>query len=90
MIKENYLKELNGRLSELAEKHGVPIGELRIDHEYCAVCSVEFPYDMACEYWDQITAIEDELEKFVGVDEVYDPSRDDGIYKGQVCIASRG
>ena len=83
MIKEDYLKELNGRLSELAEKHGVPIGELRIDHEYCAVCSVEFPYDMACEYWDQITAIEDELEKFVGVDEVYDPSRDDGIYKGQ-------
>lgn len=83
MIKEDYLKELNGRLSELAEKYGVPIGELRIDHEYCAVCSIEFPYDMAIEYGDQITAMEDELERFVGVDEVYDPSRDDGICKGQ-------
>ena len=83
MIKEDYLKELNGRFAELAEKHGVPIGELHINHGYCAVCEVEFPYEMACEFRDQVTAIGDELEKFVGVDEVYDPSRDYGICKGQ-------
>ena len=83
MIKEDYLKELNGRLSELAEKHGVPIGELRIDHGYCAECEVEFPYEMASEYWDQISLLTDELEKFVGIHDIYDPSRDDGLRKGQ-------
>lgn len=83
MIKEDYLKELNGRLSELAEKYGVPIGELRIDHGYCAECEVEFPYEMASEYWDQISLLTDEFEKFVGIHDVYDPCRDDGLRKGQ-------
>ena len=83
MIKEDYLKELNGRFAELAEKHGVPIGELRIDHGYCAECEVEFPYEMASEYWDQISSLTDELEKFVGIHDIYDPYRDDGLHKGQ-------
>ena len=83
MIKNDYLEKLNGRFAELAEKHGVPIGELRIDHEYCAVCSVDFPYGMASEFRDQISALEDELGKFAGVDEIYDPFRDDGLRKGE-------
>ena len=83
MIKNDYLEKLNGRFAELAEKHGVPIGELRIDHEYCAVCSVDFPYGMASEFRDQISALEDELRKFAGVDEIYDPFRDDGLRKGE-------